>query len=336
MTTLPPPKGLDRFKTELHDALVETLKQQPTARRTARRRGRRLAGLAIAAVLTIGGTVAAAEILIEPEQLAATEIDCLYDPVKGGGVGIHPGEQDPVAACKAFLAGPGKSLVADGSLPSGPGSLVACVRPEVAKVVVIAGRPGDCERHGLDPLPGAYDPARDKVAKLQGELEAIEGSARCIPPEQLARRVQALLERSGWAGWRASLRPDLSDGPCGHVLAVSEAGKRTLSLDPERRRLMVWGESPQTTVDLLSELSPALAEESVARCFTLDQLKVHVRQRVAPTGRPVTFKVFGNLLAGNQLQGTAGARYAAGCAILEKVGPAPNGHGLVALINKKA
>jgi hypothetical protein len=220
----------------------------PAADTRRRRRGRRLGVLAIAAVLAIGGT-AVARVLTAPDKLAATEVDCGYDPVKGGGgVGISPGARDPVAACRAFLAGPGKALVADGSLPAASASLVACVRVDVGKVVVIAGRQDDCERYKLGSLPREYTPARDKVAKLERDLRAIEDSAGCIPTTELARRAQALLDRSGWTGWRTWVRSDLADGPCGYVLSVSEGGGRSIeaSLDLQGHRLMVFGKSPRS------------------------------------------------------------------------------------------
>jgi hypothetical protein len=332
------------FVDRLGDALEAAAADHTARQRRVRRRVRRAGTLALAAVLAVAGTVTAAELLSEPERLAATEVDCLYDPATGGGVGIHPGAQDPVAACRAFLAGPGKTLVNDGSLPAGAATpLVACVRSDLAKVVVIAGSQGACERHRLDPLPGAYDPAREKVAKLERDLRAIEASAACIPPKVLARRVQALLDRSGWTGWRATLRPDLSDGPCGHVLSLSEGGRRTLELVPDSRQLLVVGEQPQAAVDLLSRLSQELAEESVTRCLTADALKARVRQRLAPTGRKVSFRVAEALpgkyddggAAARYGDGRATARYAAGCAVLEKLGPAANGRDLVALIDQK-
>jgi hypothetical protein len=116
------------FVDRLGDA-IEAAITGPAAdtRRRRLRRGRRLGVLAIAAVLAIGGTAVAAQLLTPADKLAATEVDCLYDPVKGGGgVGIHPGEQDPAAACRAFLAGHGKVLVDDEALPGGvPAALVA-------------------------------------------------------------------------------------------------------------------------------------------------------------------------------------------------------------------
>lgn len=327
------------FVSRLGDAIEAAAADPKVRHRAGRRRLRRAGTLALAAILAVAGTVTAAELLSEPERLAATEVDCLYDPATGGGVGINPGGQDPVAACRAFLAGHGKALVEDGSLPAGAATpLVACVRPDVAKVVVIAGGRGDCERHQLDPLPGGYDPARAKLAKLERDLRAIEGSAACITPEVLARRVQALLDRGGWTGWQATPRPDLSEGPCGHVLSRSEGGRRTLELVPNSRQLLVIGEAPAGTVEPLFRLSEALAEESVARCFSAQALQARVRQRLAPMGRPVSFRVAEALpgkYAGVGANSDAGARYAAGCAILEKIAPDPDSRGLVALIHRK-
>jgi hypothetical protein len=315
------------FVDRLGDAIDVAIAADPkAARRRSRRRVRRVGLLAVAAVLVIGGTVAAAELLTEPEKLAATEVDCLYDPASGGGVGIHPGGQDPVAACRAFLAGQGKALVEGGSLPAVPKSLVACVRPDVGKVVVIAGHQGDCERYKLGALPAEYTPAREQVAELERELRAIEARAECIPLEELTRQVQVLLDRSGWTGWAATPRPDVSDGPCGHVLQVAEGGKRTLELVPGSRQLLVIGESPRATVELLNRLSPALVQESRAGCFTVEALKARVRERFAPTGRQVTFDVAETL---------SGKGDAAVCAVVQKVGPDHNGRDLVALIDPK-
>jgi hypothetical protein len=308
-----------QLRRELAAAITEPAADTHRRRRRLRG-GRRLGVLAVAAVLVIGGTAVAAQLLTQPERLAATEVDCLYDPVNGSGVGIHAGGQDPVAACRAFLAGHGKALAPGGV----PASLVACVRNDPPKVVVIAGRQGDCQRYKLGPLPGAYAPAHEKVAKLGRDLQALEGSAECIPLKELARRVQALLDRSGWTGWTTWVRSDISDGPCGHVLGVSEDGGRSIAgaLDLDGHRVMVFGEAPPATVELLKRLSPALAKESAARCYTVEELKILVRQRVAPTGRRVSFKA-------------SVAPLAKGCAVVEKVGPDANGRDLVALIDKK-
>jgi hypothetical protein len=117
---------------------------------------------------------------------------------------------------------------------------------------------------------------------------------------------------------------ELYDGP-------SLAG----ALDPDGHRLIVVGGPARSTSDLNRSLSSALAAESVKRCYTVAGLQALVRQRVAPTGRKVSFKVGEALGGGKSLTGSTGARYAAGCAIVEKVGPDPNGYDMVALIDKK-
>jgi hypothetical protein len=43
---------------------------------------------------------------------------------------------------------------------------------------------------------------RTRVRVLAQEIAGIERSAPYVPPKQLANRVQALLDRSGWVGWR--------------------------------------------------------------------------------------------------------------------------------------
>ena len=65
-----------------------------------------------------------------------------------------------------------------------------------------------------------------------------------IPPDDLAERVQALLDRSGWAGWHTWLRLDVSDGPCGSVSMLNGDGSRSIApaLDVEGHRVMVFGD----------------------------------------------------------------------------------------------
>ena len=85
---------------------------------------------------------------------------------------------------------------------------------------------------------------RDRVAALAREVEALERGTGCVAPDEFAERVQALLDRSGWAGWRTRLRLDVADGPCGAVSAVNGDGSRSVepALDVAARRVMVVGE----------------------------------------------------------------------------------------------
>jgi hypothetical protein len=121
--------------------------------------------------------------------------------------------------------------------------LVACAGETVA---VFPGRAGTCEKLGLRPLPAQYATARAKVNAFARDVMALERSG-CIPPREFAGRVQDLLNRSGWTGWRTWLRLDVRDGPCGKVSGQGGDGRRTIegSLDTEGHRVIVVGEPPE-------------------------------------------------------------------------------------------
>jgi hypothetical protein len=141
----------------------------------------------------------------------------------------------------------------------------------VAALVLPGGDEQSCRRHDLEPLPAGYASARDKVARLQRSILAIEASADCPAPAVLAGRVQRLLDRSGWTGWTTWLRPDVSPGPCGRVSGVGGDGRRSIAgaLDEAGRRVMIFGAIPRSTEDLLygpGRLGPGLQDASGQRC----------------------------------------------------------------------
>jgi hypothetical protein len=320
------------FFDRLGDTLEAAIRDPMTARRAARRRARRLGGLALAAVLLVGGTIAAARILTEPEKLASVSIGCHLDPdLRDGGSFIWADGQDPVAACKKEYAQTGTPV---------PSSMIACTDP-AGSVAVIPGREGDCQRHGLEPLPFDYRQANAKVAKFQRDVMALERHADCIPPRELARRVQALLERSGWTGWTTWLRSDMAGyGPCGSVSGLGGGGQRSISgaLDAEGHRVMIFGGPARSTMDLLygpHGLSAPLQDQSATRCFSVSDLQAHARRRVEPTGRRVSFNPVGPLDAGTEMDSRRMSRYQAGCAVIHDVVAAGNGRDVVVSIVQK-
>jgi hypothetical protein len=81
--------------------------------------------------------------------------------------------------------------------------------------------------------------------------------------------VDALLERSGWTGWRAWLRLDVEDGPCGAVSGLTGDGRLTIdgTFDAHGRRVMVVGTAARSTRvlvygtdGLFAKLDAAVAE----------------------------------------------------------------------------
>jgi hypothetical protein len=73
---------------------------------------------------------------------------------------------------------------------------------------------------------------------------------------------------------------------------------------------------------LLNRLSAALAAESVARCFTVEDREAHVRHRVAPAGRRVAFAV-SEALAGAYSKGSTASAVHGGLRSSRRSAPTP-------------
>jgi hypothetical protein len=314
------------FVNRLGDAIQAAISNPRVAARHRFGPRRRLGLLAVAALL-LGGGAAAARILATPEELATTSIACRLEVSTSI---VWAGDRSALEVCADEYRTAGKPVP----------QLVACV--DGGSVVVLPGRgPQACGRHGLTPLPPEYAPARAKVAKLERDILALEAAADCVAPEKLAAQVQRLLDRSGWRGWTTWLRPDVSPGPCGSVSGLGGGGDRSLSgaLDYDGHRVMIFGGPPRSLDDLLygreTRLAGALMDESGQRCYTLDELRDHVRRRVEATGRSVTFEVRQRERDG-ELMDARQQRYQAGCAIVVGVGPAGNaGPDVIVEINHK-
>jgi hypothetical protein len=288
-------------------------------RAAARRRGRirrRLAigtiGIAIAAT----GVAAASGVFSSPEQLAGTSVACYDHASLNGNVAVlSTGERTPIETCRHVL--------------NTYAPLIACAGETVA---VFPGGKGTCEKLGLRALPAQYATARARVNAFARDIEALEQSADCIPPRELAGRVQALLDRSGWTGWHTWLRLDIEDGPCGTVSSQGGDGRRTIegSLDTDGHRVMVVGEAARSTMDLLYSgaggLAPRLEDASGERCYTPSGLEAMARER---TDRHLRFTTG---TATGELMGRRGQRLREGCAVIIDVVPARDGYGIVVTI----
>ena len=227
MSTIP-------FVEQLGDAIQAAIADPAVARR---HRARRRLVVAVAALLLLAGSLAAARLLNEPGKLATASIGCYEDAAMRGGVTIiWPGDRAPVEACAETFREAGQ--------PVPP--LVACAYNGAVAVLPGADQ-SVCQRYALEPLPPGYAPALGKVAELEKAILAIEGEADCLPPEALARRLQQLLDRSGWTGWTTWLRPDVSPGPCGSVSNLGGGGRRGIagSLDEAGHRVMIFGGPPR-------------------------------------------------------------------------------------------
>ena len=214
------------YVERLGDAIEAAAARRLASRRIRLRRF--VAGLVGVAVVGTG-VATATSLLGGSERLAAGAVAC-YETASldGGAVVIAPDTRSPVAACaaEAGIRGPH----------------VACAQGDAVAVVPGRGRAA-CARLGLQPLPAGYDSARERITALSRDMRALEASAGCVAPEELARRVQTLLHRSGWAGWSTWVRLDVEDGPCGYVAGLDGDGSRSIepSLDVDGHRVMVFG-----------------------------------------------------------------------------------------------
>ncbi len=221
------------------------------------------------------------------------------------------GQETPIETCRRLLG------------IEGP--LVACADETVR---VLPGRPGTCERRGLEPLPPEYTAARARVVVLQRELAALEASADCVPLDTFAERAQGALDRLGWAGWRVQVRDDLGDGPCGAALALDGDGSRSIegALLTDKRRLIVTPAPRRSTLDLIDGAGLRLMDASGERCFGVDDLERLARERLR--GRALTFRTRSKL-SDVEVMGPRGDRLAEGCAVIVGLAPTADDRAIV-------
>jgi hypothetical protein len=301
------------FVNQLGDELERAAKRAVAG--AGRRRRRRLGLLAVAGALAISGSALAGGLLSgDAEEQAAADVACYDggDPDFEGSVALVPRppaspQVSPEDVCRrAGLAGP----------------LVACA--DENGVAVIPGRdPSRCEAAGFAPLGPAYYGARDRVARLERGIMAIEDSADCITPQELMRRVQRLLDSTGWTGWSTRLSRMAGGGPCATISYIAGDGRRYISLLPgaRPRTLRVVRSGPRRITELLYSaertlLGPLFAE-SGATCFTFDGLRERIGEVFAAKGVDASVRriAFPRNAALDDEDGRW-TRYLAGCAIV--------------------
>ena len=293
------------FVNKLGDAIdAATATPHPVRRRLPRRR---LGVLALAVLLLGASGVTVARIASDGETLATGSVGCYENADLSGDITVINTEgRSPIAVCTDAWS------AANGPAPP----MLACVHGGVA--VIPARGVRSCADAGLEELPRGYQPAQRKVARLARDVGALEAAADCIPPRVLARRADALLERTGWTGWRTVTRRG-DGGPCGRILARGGTPALTVTsaLLPDAAQLTVRGGPPASLDDMLfgeRSLAVALMDLSGERCHTLPELRAQARRVLAPTRRPLTFEV-GRMPAAQGMEAPRGDLYAQGCAI---------------------
>jgi hypothetical protein len=305
------------YVRELGDALERAAAAAPPKRagllRGRGRRRRRVAILAFA-ILLAAAAVTTAAIVSDPDRLAIGSVQCSEsgDPDLGAAISALDG-RSPVAVCAELWTDRGQVAP----------PLVACERDDGVFVMPGVGREA-CARAGLAELPTGYRRAEARVARLVRDVAAVEEAFDCLPPAELARRLQRVLREAGWTGWRAVVS-DFGEGPCGWARRRGGDARLTLSpvLDPEARVLSVGAGPPRSLERRLygeRSILVGLFDDTGERCFGLAELREHVLRKMAATGQDIRFKL-GRMPPNTGLERPRGDRYAEGCAIF--VGAAP-------------
>jgi hypothetical protein len=320
------------FVNLLGDELQRAAERAQPSRKS--RWGRRRLGLfAVAGALLVSGSAVGAGLLAGDAEHQATASVACYDGADSSfdrSVAVVPPEAgsvdaDPVELCRRELALAGQDVH----------PLVACGTGGGVAVIPGRGR-ADCARAGFGPLARRYASARRRTAKLERRILAIEASADCIAPRDLVRRVQRLLDGSGWTGWSARARSGAGAGPCGTVSSLGGDGNRYISssLDADTREVLVSHSASRRIINLLysaeSSLLLGLFRESGARCFTYDGFVERAREVFAAHGIDVAFRRT-TIPRNTGLDDEDGrwTRYRAGCAVLAAGDPGPNTHSVI-------
>ncbi len=324
------------FINRLGDAL-----EYATAVPPARRRRRWLLGrpsrLAIAlAVLAAGAAAAAQTLLSSPVQRAAINGIGCYDGTGTGSSGAFDiYGPSPIAACRRAYAEEHSPLARPGA------RLIACVGGQgpIAMVFAAGADPaGQCRRLGFRPLPHGYASAASSVATLDRAILATWRGRACIAPAALVKRIDAVLAKLDWTGWRAQVQPnELGAGPCGNVgFGGNGQPDPSGALNAGARTVTVFSGPSISMTDLSMRMNERLVAVSGASCLTLAQARDDAEAMIPARLRPATFTVTREPSQGG-FGDSRQARYEAGCTIVVDAGASPDGSSVdVVLENRGA
>jgi hypothetical protein len=203
-----------------------------------------------------------------------------------------------------------------------------------------SSEPSICTRLKLQPLSASFAASQAKVEHLAAGITSVEARGDCLPPGDLVRSVQQLLDQQGWIGWKAEVR-SASSGPCASVSSLDGSGRRSIqgALDPTRHVIIVSTGAARSTMTLLygaNGLAPAIEQESGNRCYTVGTVTALVEERAIAVGRSARVELDPPLPRTVRITDARGPRYAAGCAIVSDVRPAADGRNFIATVPRPA
>jgi hypothetical protein len=328
------------FIDHLGDALETMISQRVTTEQEPRRRRRPrwlrprvLAGLV---VVLVGGGVATAAIVGQGSTtLVARGLSCMSGTGNGanGAYNVPQNGQSPTAACAQEMRVPAAKLV-------------ACANPKSGAVVYESNGDADqCKSLGLAPLPADYASANARVHSLQQALTSDYDRSDCMSPKQLAREVNADLQRLGFVGWRAVIDTgDASEqeyvGPCGDFPATGGAiSSAAAALDAGNHTVEIGTGPPRSVQQIAERVMPVLSA-GVGRCYTLTGAQRLVRDILDKAAGRTTPARFAVVRAPSDAQAMLGPQlrhyYDRGCTIVVGLGTTPDGQTFLVKLENNA
>jgi hypothetical protein len=245
-TVIAPPApdlSADRLQRRTEQVMAAFTRLQPPS---ARRRQRRLAAVAVAALALLGLLAVGAYARLRPgpvTQLGAG-VGCFAKASLRSDVAVVDLDGlDPVARCQQVWAGGGMGT----PRPAPP--LVACVYPSGA-VAVLPGRDtATCDKLGLrEPAAGEIDRLR-RFDAMQQAIERRLGIKHraCVHPATAYRVITAELRAHGFTDWRVErFRMDADGRVFGPLAEVARRGCAMIGYQGDRRVVELVVEAPRT------------------------------------------------------------------------------------------
>lgn len=186
------------------------------AKRHRARNVRRVALVAVAAVVAIGAGVAARG---DGHPRTSSQVVCVFSPLADGVMNFDVRTDDPVRVCAAHWHEFGTPR----HPAPVPDRLTACVEGSAeGSIKVYAGGPDVCEAHGAVGYVGPTDEQR-RFADFLEEGKALQENAGgpCMSPDRLHDAVRQLLAKHRLVGWTFG-RPNGPEPKCMAVVGFSE------------------------------------------------------------------------------------------------------------------
>ncbi len=278
------PDFIDRLAAELIQAATSepsAAPKEPASQVIRRPHWRQSIGnklaISFAAVVLIGGGVAAAAVALWPSQgLADGAVVCFWGTsghnqkshTFGAGIPSSNGE-NATDICRQYVGN------AHTGIPANKIRFVACeANRTTVDVYFASGAANQCAAVGDKPLPATYASALDRITTLEADLRKIQAAQPCTAPGTLIQKAKQTLDAlklSGWVVKGPERFPDFpagTGGTCGTYDAGYATAQDTVNLISAHKELFVSYAPPRPIATKLNHVEYEIDLRTYTRCYT--------------------------------------------------------------------